>query len=130
MNTSLLRDGFLLVSCRAIAWRSLIVIQLDNGRLHTRSELEVHNNIILLFQPSYSPQVNPIERLWKEIKKQQFSAFASFVPPSRARAISLIAFFVAELIVADIFGFHISPDGKILVSGGSDRTINIWQLFP
>ncbi len=26
-------------------------------------------NVILVFQPPYSPQVNPIERLWKEIKK-------------------------------------------------------------
>lgn len=34
------------------------------------SELEIPENIILLFQPPYSPQVNPIERLWKEIKKQ------------------------------------------------------------
>ena|GEM_PF-1874073 len=25
---------------------------------------------LLLFQPPYSPQVNPIERLWQEIKKQ------------------------------------------------------------
>ena len=24
---------------------------------------------MLLFQPSYSPQVNPIERFWKELKK-------------------------------------------------------------
>lgn len=34
------------------------------------SELEIPENIILLFQPPYSPQVNPIERLWQEIKKQ------------------------------------------------------------
>ncbi|KAB8334747.1 IS630 family transposase, partial [Scytonema tolypothrichoides VB-61278] len=26
--------------------------------------------IVLLFQPPYSPQVNPIERLWKELKKR------------------------------------------------------------
>jgi len=25
---------------------------------------------MLLFQPPYSPQVNPIERLWQEIKKK------------------------------------------------------------
>jgi transposase len=49
--------------------QQLHLIQLDNGRLHTWSELEVPENIILLFQPPYSPQVNPIERLWKEIKK-------------------------------------------------------------
>lgn len=26
-------------------------------------------NIILLFQPAHTPQVNPIERLWEELKK-------------------------------------------------------------
>ena len=25
---------------------------------------------MLLFQPAYSPQVNPIERFWKELKKK------------------------------------------------------------
>jgi putative transposase len=62
----------------------LQIIQLDNGRLHTWSELELPENVILMFQPpcceelspeSHSgacklrPQVNPIERLWKEINK-------------------------------------------------------------
>lgn len=47
----------------------LHLIQLDNGRLHTWSELELPDNVILIFQPPYCPQVNPIERLWKEIKK-------------------------------------------------------------
>ena len=49
--------------------QELHLIQLDNGRLHTWSELELPDNVILLFQPPYSPQVNPIERLWKELKK-------------------------------------------------------------
>ena len=49
--------------------KQLHIIQLDNGRWHTWSELNVPDNVILLFQPPYSPQVNPIERLWKEIKK-------------------------------------------------------------
>ena len=49
--------------------KELHIIQLDNGRLHTWSELELPDNVILLFQPPYCPQVNPIERLWKEIKK-------------------------------------------------------------
>ena len=49
--------------------QDLHLIQLDNGRLHTWSELEVPDNVILVFQPPYSPQVNPIERLWQEIKK-------------------------------------------------------------
>ena len=31
--------------------------------------MSIPDNIILLFQPPYCPEVNPIERLWKEIKK-------------------------------------------------------------
>ena len=48
----------------------LHLIQVNNCRLHTFSELKLPDNIILVFQPPYCPQVNPIERLWKEIKKE------------------------------------------------------------
>jgi transposase len=47
----------------------LHIIQLDNGGFHLTSWLQIPTNIILLFQPSHSPEVNPIERLWKELKK-------------------------------------------------------------
>jgi putative transposase len=45
------------------------VIQVDNGAFHFSKYLRVPENIILLFQPPHTPEVNPIERLWKEIKK-------------------------------------------------------------
>jgi hypothetical protein len=48
----------------------LHIIQLDNGPLHTAKKLEVPANIVLLFQPSHSPQLNPIERLWEYLKGQ------------------------------------------------------------
>jgi putative transposase len=32
--------------------------------------LSLPENVILLFQPAYSPEVNPIERLWGYIKEQ------------------------------------------------------------
>ena len=44
------------------------IIQLDNGSFHSGMQLQVPDNIILLFQPAHTPQVNPIERLWEEIK--------------------------------------------------------------
>ena len=31
--------------------------------------MSISDNIILLFQPPYSPEVNPIEKFWKEIKR-------------------------------------------------------------
>ena len=48
----------------------LHIIQLDNGPSHQALDLIVPENIILLFQPSHCPQVNPIERLWKAIKDE------------------------------------------------------------
>ena len=44
------------------------IIQLDNAPCHTAKKLEVPENIILLFQPPYCPEVNPIERVWEYIK--------------------------------------------------------------
>ncbi|MDJ0717095.1 MAG: IS630 family transposase [Prochloraceae cyanobacterium] len=43
------------------------IIQLDNAPFHTAQELEIPDNIIL-FQPPYCPELNPIERLWEYIK--------------------------------------------------------------
>ena len=47
---------------------SLNVIQLDNGRFHYAKDLTIPDNIVLLFQPPYSPDVNPIERVWQSMK--------------------------------------------------------------
>ena len=44
------------------------IIQLDNAPIHTAKKLKVPENIILLFQPPYCPEVNPIERMWQYIK--------------------------------------------------------------
>ena len=46
------------------------IIQLDNGGLHQALDLAIPENVLLLFQPPYCPQVNPIERFWKELKKK------------------------------------------------------------
>ena len=41
----------------------LYIIQLDNGPLHQSLNMSIPENIIFLFQPPYSPELNPIERL-------------------------------------------------------------------
>ncbi|WP_416209683.1 transposase [Microcystis aeruginosa] len=43
---------------------------MDNGRFHTRKKLVIPENIILFFQPSYCPELNSIERVWEELKKE------------------------------------------------------------
>jgi len=46
----------------------LHIIQLDNASFHTTTKIKIPDNIILLFQPAYSPELNPIERVWEYIK--------------------------------------------------------------
>jgi hypothetical protein len=48
---------------------SLNIMQVDRGRLHTAKRLQIPDNIILLFQPPYCPELNPIERLWQHLKQ-------------------------------------------------------------
>ena len=48
----------------------LHIIQVNNGGFHNSLNLSIPDNVILLFQPAYSLEVNPIERLWGYVKEQ------------------------------------------------------------
>lgn len=48
----------------------LLIIQLDNGAFHKAKRLQVPANLILLFQPPYCPELNPIEQVWQYLKRQ------------------------------------------------------------
>jgi transposase len=48
---------------------SILIIQLDKGGFHRAKKLRVPDNIILLFQPARSPELNPIEQIWQYLKK-------------------------------------------------------------
>lgn len=47
----------------------IAVIQLDQSTAHTAKALVCPSNIILMFQPPHSPELNPIERFWLFLKK-------------------------------------------------------------
>lgn len=48
----------------------LNIMVLDNGSFYKAKELRIPQNVIFLFLPAYSPELNPIERLWEDIKGQ------------------------------------------------------------
>jgi transposase len=52
------------------------VKQVDNAPAHTSEEIEIPDNVIAFYQPSYCPEVNSIERLWQYIKN--FFAWQNF----------------------------------------------------
>ena len=46
----------------------LNVIQVDGAPAHIAQTIHIPDNIVLLFQPAHSPELNPIERLWLDLK--------------------------------------------------------------
>ncbi|OWY69961.1 hypothetical protein B7486_18555 [cyanobacterium TDX16] len=44
------------------------IIQLDRASAHIAKSVRPPDNVVLLFQPSHAPELNPIERLWEHLK--------------------------------------------------------------
>jgi transposase len=47
----------------------LNIVVLDNGAFHKAKCLVIPDNIILIFLPPYSPELNPAESVWRELKR-------------------------------------------------------------
>lgn len=48
----------------------LKVMVLDNGAFHKSKSLVIPENIVLVFLPPYSPELNPAEKVWWLIKRE------------------------------------------------------------
>ena len=49
-----------------------IVLVCDGAMWHKSNSLEIPDRITLTFIPPYTPEMNPIEQIWKEIRKRGF----------------------------------------------------------
>jgi transposase len=47
---------------------SLNVLVLDNGAGHKAKAVRWPSNVVPVFLPPYSPELNPLERLWRDLK--------------------------------------------------------------
>lgn len=48
-----------------------IILCVDNAAWHKSKGLKLPDNIVFLYLPPYSPQLNPVEHLWDYIRKQK-----------------------------------------------------------
>lgn len=88
---------------------SLNILQVDNGRFHTSKDLVVPENIILLFQLPYCPELNPIERLWQHLKADlKWSSFKT-LEQLQSKVDQLLAELTPE-VVASITGYDFILD--------------------
>ena len=49
-----------------------IILCCDGAAWHKSASLEVPENVRLFFIPPYTPEMNPIEQIWKELRKMGF----------------------------------------------------------
>ena len=49
-----------------------IVMQVDQAGWHHAHDLVIPENIRLIEQPPYSPEVNPVEHIWDELREKYF----------------------------------------------------------
>lgn len=49
-----------------------IVLAMDGASWHGEANLENIDNISIIHQPPYSPEVNPVEHLWKYVRENYF----------------------------------------------------------
>jgi transposase len=47
---------------------SLNLLLLDNSGAHTAHQLTIPENVRLVYLPPYCPELNPIERVWRDLK--------------------------------------------------------------
>ncbi|WP_317112445.1 IS630 family transposase [Chroococcidiopsis sp. SAG 2025] len=76
------------------------ILQLDNGSFHKAIDLIVPDNIILLFQPSHCPELNPIERLWQYIKSFLGWQLFNNLDELREKVRQILNSFTPEIIVS------------------------------
>lgn len=50
----------------------MIILVCDNASWHSSEDLQIPENIIIVFIPPYTPEMNPIEQIWTEIRKMGF----------------------------------------------------------
>ena len=79
-------QAFLDVLARRFARQDVLLV-LDGAPNHRCGDLAVPSNITLLYLPPYSPELNPKENLWDEIREKIFKNYAlkSMDAPSSSR---------------------------------------------
>lgn len=88
---------------------SLNVLVVDNGRFHHAKTLEIPANVVLLFLPPYSPELNPIERFWQDLKAKIFAQTSKTLQALQAKVTeTLLAYSDATIAQQTAFSHFIN----------------------
>ena len=77
---------------------SFNILLLDRGAFHRSGSLKIPSNVALIFIPPYSPELNPIERLWEDIKAEIADELYSDIEALKKRVASVLNAYTEEEI--------------------------------
>ena len=83
---------------------SLNLLVLDKGRFHQATSLKIPENVVLLFLPPYSPELNPIERLWQDLKAKLFTQSYKTLEAMQAKVTEILENY-SDAVVAKLTQF-------------------------
>lgn len=85
-----------------------IVMVLDGAPCHRSGTLVVPHNLRLVEQPSYSPELNPVEHLWEEMREKWFAnkTFNSMSAVIKRLTTSLRSLEKSPRQIQSLSGFH------------------------
>jgi transposase len=66
-------NAFLEVLSREVDPGDLVVLIMDQAGWHKAKALVVPDNIVILYLPPYSPELNPVENLWAYLRSHYLS---------------------------------------------------------
>jgi hypothetical protein len=69
---------------------TLNVLMLDGAGAHTAAKLKVPKNVLPVFLAPYSPELDPVERLWQDLKKRMGSALHDSLAAQKAHAAQIL----------------------------------------
>ena len=69
-NTESMNYFLSLLACNYCNYR--IVLILDKAGWHISQGIKLPSNLFLMHLPLYSPELNPVELLWREIRRKHF----------------------------------------------------------
>ena len=82
---------------------SLNIVLLDQAPAHVAQRVAVPDNVVLVWLPPYSPELNPVERLWEDLKYRidsQNPAVRSNMQRLREHIASIICDYTTEAIAS------------------------------
>ena len=53
-----------------------VVMQVDRASWHHSKDLKIPANMRLIAQPAYSPELNPVEHVWEEVREKHLANLA------------------------------------------------------